>query len=180
MVKFRLYYDKDKEEIWLNEMASQGWAMVKFFCGFYWFESCSRGEYIYQIDLFTEPKSNMTQSEYIELVKETGAEYMGRWFWWRFFRRRSELGEFKLYTDSASQLEQYQRMFRFFRNILIAEMMILCYDSTVTTVYMVQKIWSGLPTMFLCCIMMTMMTVGIGKVCCGMRKKIRALEQELM
>ena len=31
MVKFRLYYDKDKEEIWLNEMAQQGYAMTRFF-----------------------------------------------------------------------------------------------------------------------------------------------------
>lgn len=31
MKKFKLYFDKDKEEKWLNEMSLQGWAMREFF-----------------------------------------------------------------------------------------------------------------------------------------------------
>lgn len=31
MVKFKLYYDKDKEIEWLNEMAMQGHALSSFF-----------------------------------------------------------------------------------------------------------------------------------------------------
>ena len=38
MVKFRLYFDKDKETKWLNKMAAAGWAMIGFFAGFYKFE----------------------------------------------------------------------------------------------------------------------------------------------
>lgn len=50
MTKFRLYFDKDKETAWLNEMAKKGYAMTGFFAGFYQFEACEPGEYIYQID----------------------------------------------------------------------------------------------------------------------------------
>lgn len=28
MIKFRLYFDKDAETIWLNELAAKGWAMI--------------------------------------------------------------------------------------------------------------------------------------------------------
>ena len=52
MVKFRLYYDKDKEQDWLMEMVNRGWAVKKFFLGFYTFEPCEPGEYIYQIKLY--------------------------------------------------------------------------------------------------------------------------------
>ena len=34
MIRFRLYFDKDAETKWLNEMAEQGWAMKHFFAGF--------------------------------------------------------------------------------------------------------------------------------------------------
>ena len=34
MIRFRLYFDKDAETKWLNEMAEQGWAMKSFFAGF--------------------------------------------------------------------------------------------------------------------------------------------------
>ncbi|MDE7479589.1 MAG: hypothetical protein K2M91_16915 [Lachnospiraceae bacterium] len=31
MMKFRLYYDKDAETAWLNQMVEEGWAMKSFF-----------------------------------------------------------------------------------------------------------------------------------------------------
>ena len=33
MKKFKWYYDKDAEEIWLNEMVNQGWALEHYFLG---------------------------------------------------------------------------------------------------------------------------------------------------
>ena len=54
MIRFRLYFDKDKETAWLNEMSRRGWAMNGFFAGFYRFEKCDPGEYIYQIDFGDE------------------------------------------------------------------------------------------------------------------------------
>ena len=50
MMKFRLCLDKDAETEWLNRMAANGWAMKRFFAGFYSFEKCEKGEYVYQID----------------------------------------------------------------------------------------------------------------------------------
>ena len=47
MIRFRLYFDKDAETKWLNEMAEQGWAMKSFFTGFYSFERCEPGQYMY-------------------------------------------------------------------------------------------------------------------------------------
>lgn len=44
MIKYRFYLDKDAETAWLNQMAADGWAMKRFFAGFYDFETCENGE----------------------------------------------------------------------------------------------------------------------------------------
>lgn len=115
MKKFRLYFDKDKEEKWLNEMSRQGWAMREFFFGVYVFTPCEAGEYIYRVDM---PGGRgpvwKVNREYIELVEETGAEFVCRWGWWMIFRKEASKGEFVLYTDTESQIELYRRIRRLF------------------------------------------------------------------
>ena len=54
MKKFKLYYDKDKEEAFLNEMSAKGYAMKRFFLGLYTFEKCRPGEYTYRVDLISD------------------------------------------------------------------------------------------------------------------------------
>ena len=51
MIQFKLTYDKDDEQDWLNAYCQQGWAMSSFFLGLVTFVRCQPGEYIYQIDL---------------------------------------------------------------------------------------------------------------------------------
>ncbi len=117
MKKFRLYFDKDKEEKWLNEMSQQGWAMVEFFAGLYCFSPCEPGEYIYRIDMPEEVGRTpiwYKNGEYIELVEETGAEYVCRWGWWMIFRKEAAKGAFELYTDVESQIALYRRIRRAF------------------------------------------------------------------
>ena len=80
MIKFRLYYDKDKETLWLNEMADQGYAMTGFFAGFYTFEKCEPGEYRYQVD-FSE-KLFALGTDYREFMKEMNIEIVQQWFFW--------------------------------------------------------------------------------------------------
>lgn len=179
MVKFRWYYDKDKEEAWLNEMAAEGFAMTRFRFGFYWFEDCEPGEYIYQIDLFTENKGSMTHREYISLIQDTGAEYVCSWGWWRIFRRKAKLGSFRLYTDASSRLEQYRRIFRFFRNVGIFELAVLCYEVilTVTT-------WNRSADVGVLCLAADMIILAVGIViwenAYHIRQKIKRMEQELL
>ena len=51
MTKFKIYFDKDVETKWLNQMVAEGWALKSFFAGFYTFEECKKGEYIYPMSL---------------------------------------------------------------------------------------------------------------------------------
>lgn len=106
MIKFRLYYDKDKEETFLNRMSSEGYAMKKFILGIYFFEKTKPNEYTYCVDLVRD-KSEKELHEYISLIEESGAEFVQRWGIWAFFRKK---GEFELYTDIDSQISLYKRI----------------------------------------------------------------------
>lgn len=179
MVKFRWYYDKDKEEIWLNEMVAEGFAVTRFLLGFYWFEDCEPGEYIYQIDLFTENKGSMTHREYVSLIQETGAEFVCSWGWWRFFRRKAKLGPFRLYTDVNSRLEQYRRIFRLFRNIGILELAALCYEVILTVASWNRS--AGLEALCLAAVgIIFAMGIVIWENAYHIWQKIKRLERELL
>ena len=71
MVRFRLYANKDEETAYLNEMAARGYAMTGFFAGFYSFEKCRPGEFIYQVDI-TEGWFRVS-SDYREFMQEMGS-----------------------------------------------------------------------------------------------------------
>lgn len=97
-------WDFDKEERWLNEMASNGWVLVGVgFCR-YTFERCEPGEYSIRLEM------RDYDDNYISFIEETGAEYIGRWFRWQFFRKRSECGQFDLYSDIDSKLSHLNRI----------------------------------------------------------------------
>ncbi len=120
MIRFRLYYDKDKETQWLNEMSEQGWALKKFFAGFYSFEKCEKGEYIYQIDLGDQLYS--ADEEYKALMRDVGAEIVAYWGYWVIMRRRAADGPFELYTDLESKIEHYKKILRMFRTAMVIEL----------------------------------------------------------
>lgn len=123
MIRFRLYFDKDKETTWLNEMSGRGWAMKGFFAGFYRFEKCEPGEYIYQID-FGDRMYDVSD-EYRELMEDIGAEIVALWGYWIILRKRAADGPFELYTDPESMIEHYTKIRRMFKVVTFLELIVL-------------------------------------------------------
>lgn len=123
MLKFRLYFDKDKETAWLNEMAQKGYAMTGFVAGFYRFEKCEPGKYAYQID-FGEKFFSVTE-DYREFMNEAGIEIVQTWGFWIILRKLASEGEFKLYTDVDSSIEHYTKIRNLFKLVSIIE--IICF-----------------------------------------------------
>lgn len=117
MYRFRLYYDKDKEEEFLNEMSAKGYAMKSYFLGLYSFEECMPNEYTYRIDLIND-MTLKERKELYELVRETGGEHVQSWGIWAFFRKK---GKFELYSDRESQIHQYERIRIVFLGLVFLE-----------------------------------------------------------
>ena len=126
MLKFRLYFDKDEETAWLNEMSKEGWALERFFAGFYRFEQCEPGKYIYQVD-FGEKLFAITD-EYREFMEEAGVEVLQPWGYWIFLRKPASEGKFELYTDVDSSIEHYSKICKMFKVVLVIEIIGLFFE----------------------------------------------------
>jgi len=120
MVRFRLYYDKDAETNWLNKMCNSGWAFMKFFLGFYFFERCEPGEYIYQIDLLDRPVEEM--DDYVAFMEDAKVQVISQWWKWVFLRKNASDGPFELYTDAESKITHYTKIKNLFQALLILEL----------------------------------------------------------
>ena len=123
MTKFRLYLDKDKETTWINEMAAKGYALEGFFAGFYSFEKCEPGEYVYQIDFGSKMYS--VSDDYREFMAENNIEIVCLWGYWIILRKRASEGEFVLYTDVDSSIEHYTKILKMFKVVSILEL--ICF-----------------------------------------------------
>ena len=93
-------WDYEKEELWLNAMAQEGWALQRVGFATYYFERTEPGEYIVRLECRKKDEG------YVSFVTDMGAEYIGRIAMWVYFRRKSEQGEFELNGDLDSRIEQ--------------------------------------------------------------------------
>lgn len=99
-------WEFDKEEQWLNAMAQSGWVLAHVGYGSFTFSPCEPGEYTVRMEM------RGWDEEYLSFVEDTGAEFICRLFQWTYYRRRSELGEFNLFSDLDSRLKHLNRISR--------------------------------------------------------------------
>ena len=167
MIKFRWYYDKDQEEKFLNNMVSKGYAMTKFFLGVYWFERCEPGEYTYRVDIIRD-KNTKERNEFYDLIRETGGELIQTWGVWAFFRKR---GDFELYSDNESKIEQYRRIKNVFISLLIFEGLILVYELYLYNIYKYNGIFN-----FIAILIIILIAISYQVYKC--KEKIKSLNDE--
>ncbi len=100
----------DKEEKWLNEMAAKGLGLVAIgFCK-YTFEESTPSEYNIRLELLENVPTHLESEQYIKFVEETGAEYLGSYLRWVYFRKKRSDGEFNLYSDCNSRIKHLNRI----------------------------------------------------------------------
>lgn len=111
--KWFFIWDFDKEEQWLNEMAAKGLCLVSTgFCK-YEFEDCTPGEYRICLQLLEKSPRNPEMQKYIEFLEQTGAEHVGSFTRWVFFRKKAADGDFQLFSDNASRVKYLTHMLSF-------------------------------------------------------------------
>lgn len=118
-------WDFDKEEAWLNEMSAKGLALVSTGLCKYEFEECTPNEYGVQLELLEYNAKSEEGKRYISFVEETGAEHVGSWLRWVYFRKKLDKGEeFRLFSDKDSVIEHLKRIIIFITVIGIANILI--------------------------------------------------------
>lgn len=103
-------WDFEKEEKWLDKMAAEGWALCGVgFCR-YTFEPCSPGEYAFRLELLENHLNDEKSKDYIGFVEETGAEMVGSYLRWVYFRKKTAEGPFELFSDAHSKIAHLGRI----------------------------------------------------------------------
>jgi len=103
-------WDFDKEEEWLNGLATKGLALVAVGPFKYTFEEVSPDEYLIRFILLDNLPRHTESELYIKSVEKTGAEYLGAVARWVYFRRKASKGEFNLISDVHSRLKHLDRL----------------------------------------------------------------------
>ena len=117
-------WDFDKEEQWLNEMAAKGLCLVSVgFCK-YEFEDCLPGEYKICLQLLEKCPRNPEMQKYMEFMEETGAEHVGSFTRWVYFRKKASEGDFSLFSDNASKVKYLTHMLGFITLIVTLNLLI--------------------------------------------------------
>ncbi len=114
----------EEEEKWLNKMAESGWTLKSVgFCR-YDFERTEPAEYSVRLELLENLPSTPEGEDYIAFVESTGAEQVGAYIRWCYFRKKREQGGFDLFSDLESRIEHVKRIIRFASLLFIAELCI--------------------------------------------------------
>ena len=100
----------DKEEKWLNEMSANGWQLKSVGVCTYHFEEGEPGEYIYRLELLNNHHTHIKSGQYINFIEGTGAEHIGSFARWVYFRKKAGLGGFELYSDVRSRISHLNRI----------------------------------------------------------------------
>lgn len=126
--KLFFIWNFDKEEKWLNEMAAKGLCLISVgFCR-YEFEDCLPGEFKICLQLLEKHPRNPEMQKYIEFMEQTGAEQVGSYTRWVYFRRKADLGEFQLFSDNTSRVKYLTGILNFITLIVGLNLFIGLYN----------------------------------------------------
>lgn len=165
MIKFRMYFDKDEETKWLNEMAQEGYAMTGFFAGFYTFEKCEKAEWEYQIDFGRVTK------DYREFMEDAGIEIVQTWAAWIILRRKRTDEPFKLYTDVDSSIEHYKKIRNLFKIATIVEIICFFTEGILIANGVDKGFFASMVLLAVIIIVLMRALVNINKIIAGLKER---------
>ncbi|MBL4932145.1 DUF2812 domain-containing protein [Clostridium paridis] len=110
----KLFWDYEREENWINDMADKGYNFLSFsFPGKYVFEEGEPGEYTYRIELLKSTPKSIDSKDYINFMEENEIECVNTYFRWAYFRSKNKEQLVNLYSDYESKVQHYSKIFRF-------------------------------------------------------------------
>ena len=163
MTKYRWFWvwDFEKEERWLNEMAANGWTLVEVGYCSYTFEKTDDNEYTVRLEM------HPFDEDYISFMEQTGAECIGRVLQWIYFRKKSELGRFDIFSDLDSRISHLSKIHKMILMFGLANLII-----GIANLLSSRSINSAVAVFNL--LVATLLMYGVGR----MRGKIEYLENE--
>jgi hypothetical protein len=111
--RFYSIADYEKEEAFLNEMASAGWNLTAVgFCR-YIFRRGNEGEYIYKLDMVERTESDEVKESYFNFLTECGIRVVGEFKDWIYLQKRASEGPFDMKNDTYTKLRHVNKVYSF-------------------------------------------------------------------
>lgn len=109
MKKFRLFIDYEKEEKWLNAMATKGWAL-KSALFTYTFRKTPPEDTAIRVD-FRIFKHKKDYADYIALFEDSGWQHIAGYksIGIHYFKKNREQANEDIFSDAASKASRYKR-----------------------------------------------------------------------
>ncbi|MHB8096782.1 MAG: DUF2812 domain-containing protein [Erysipelotrichaceae bacterium] len=120
---YKLYWawQFDKEEKWLNECSAKGLHLCDIGFLRYTFEVGNPGAYSHKLELLENWPTHPESVAYIQFLEDTGVEMVGSIFRWVYFRKKTEYGQFDLFSDIDSRIKHLNRIIYLFLPIMFLE-----------------------------------------------------------
>jgi len=120
---YKLYWawQFDKEEKWLNECSAKGLHLCDVGFLRYTFEEGIPGAYSHKLELLKNWPSHPESEAYIHFLEETGVEMVGSILRWVYFRKKTELGQFDLFSDLDSRINHLNRILMLFIPVMLLQ-----------------------------------------------------------
>ncbi len=120
MKKFRFYLDFEKEEIWLNEMARQGWGLTRKSL-WYEFRKVVPNDATIKIDYHTFKTKNDFE-DYCTLFEDSGWEHIAgtKTSGTQYFYKSSSSSDGDIFSDIPSKAARYKRLSKVWLSIAIS------------------------------------------------------------
>ncbi|MDO4710938.1 MAG: DUF2812 domain-containing protein [Peptostreptococcaceae bacterium] len=118
--KFFAWWESEKEELWLNEMADRGWELLS--CGIfkYTFREDPDELYYVRTQSLSYPYGSEKRREYIRFMEETGAEVIEDNSSKIYFKRKRSLGEFEIFSDHKNRIRQLRNYILYILPIMLS------------------------------------------------------------
>lgn len=97
---YRFFFNHEKEEAWVNNMAEKGWHLKRTMVGYFLFEKGEPGQYIYRNELVIRKSQ-----DYYDFLESMNIEFVSKFGCWAYYRKNKSEGPFELFSDSSSKIK---------------------------------------------------------------------------
>ena len=131
----KAYWNPDKEQQWINELAAKGLSLSDYSWCRYVFEETEPGKYIYQIELLENKPGNPESELYLHFLEDAGVEIVAIYMRWVFLRKKAADGPFAIYSDCESKIQHLNRLKNFWTGLLVLEFSVGLFNLGISPFY---------------------------------------------
>ena len=131
---WKVFYDYEKEEQWINSLSAKGMHLVDYFWARYVFEDGEPGRYTYKIEFFEHTRSHPESISYLKFLDDMGIEFIASYMHWVYLRKEKNDEPFELYTDLDSQIAKMRRISRWWFTVAAFEFAMAALEAVMGTI----------------------------------------------